>query len=127
PQTGAPPAQTGRSIAVLPFVNSSGNADDEYLADGMTDELISSLGRIPGLRVAARSSAFTFKGQKAEIREVARKLNVDSVLEGTVRRSGPRVRVTASLVNAADGLQIWSASFDNNGGDAFAVQDKVTR
>src|SRR5262249_42416620 len=127
PRVGTPPAQTGRSIAVLPFVNSSGNVEDDYLADGMTDELISSLGRISGLRVAARSSAFTFKGQKAEIREVARRLTVDSVLEGTVRRSGKRLRVTASLAGAADGLQMWSSTFENDGSDPFTVQDEVTR
>ena len=93
----------------------------------MTDELITGLGKVPGLHVAARSSAFSFKGQKAKIREVARKLGVDSMVEGTVRRSGKRLRVTASLVNAADGLQLWSSSFENDGGDPFAVQDEVTR
>ena len=123
---GLPVTPGSRSIAVLPFVNSSGNADDEYLADGMTDELISGLGKVPGLRVAARSSAFSFKGQKAGIREVAAKLSVDSVLEGTVRRSGKRLRVTASLVSAADGLQIWTSTFESDGGDPFAVQDEVT-
>jgi TolB-like protein len=122
-----PAPQAGRSIAVLPFVNSGGNTDDEYFADGMTDELIASLGKVPALHVAARSSAFSFKGQKIEVREVARKLGVDSVLEGTVRRSGKRLRVTASLVNAADGLQLWSSTFENEGGDAFTVQDEVTR
>jgi eukaryotic-like serine/threonine-protein kinase len=121
----APPA--ARSMAVLPFVNSSANADDEYLADGMTDELIAGLAKVPGLRVAARSSAFVFKGQKVEAREAAKKLGVDSVLEGTVRRSGKKLRVTASLVNASDGLQLWSDSFESEGGDAFAVQDEVTR
>ena len=100
-----PAPQAGQSIAVLPFINSGGNTDDEYFADGMTDELIASLGQGPALHVAARSSAFSFKGQKIEVREVAQKLGVDSVLEGTVRRSGKRLRVTASLVNAADGLQ----------------------
>ena len=127
PRADRSPAQTGRSIAVLPFVNSSGNAADEYFADGMTDELISSLGRIPGLRVAARSSVFTFKGRNAEIREVARKLNVDSVLEGTVRRSGNRLRVTAALVSATDGLQMWSSRFENDGSDPFGAQDEITR
>jgi len=120
-------APSGRSIAVLPFVNSSGSPDDEYLADGMTDELIASLGKVPGLKVAARSSVFSFKGQKAEVREVARRLGVDTVLEGTIRRSGKRMRVTASLVSASDGLQLWSSTFENEGGDAFAVQDEVTR
>ena len=119
--------KAGRSIAVLPFVNNGGSADDAYFADGMTDELIASLGKVPNLHVAARSSAFSFKGQKIEIRDVAKKLGVDSVLEGTVRRSGRRVRITASLVSAADGLQIWSSTFENDGGDPFAVQDEVTR
>jgi TolB-like protein len=94
-----------RSIAVLPFVNGSGNAEDEYVADGITDELIAGLGKVPRLHVAARSSVFALKGQKIEVREVARRLGVETVLEGTVRRSGKRLRVTASLVNAADGLQ----------------------
>jgi serine/threonine-protein kinase len=120
-------AEPGRSIAVLPFVNSSGDAADEYLADGITDELIAGLGKVPGLHVAARSSAFAFKGQRTEARAVASRLGVETVLEGTVRRSGRRLRVTASLVNAADGLQLWSTSFENEGGDAFAVQDEVTR
>jgi len=123
---GAATAKGNRSIAVLPFINSSGSSDDEYLADGMTDELIAGLGKVPGLHVAARSSVFTFKGTKTDISDVARKLGVDTVLEGTVRRSGKRLRVTASLVNAADGLQIWSDMFENDGSDPFAVQDQVT-
>jgi serine/threonine-protein kinase len=127
PVEGPHAAQGDRSIAVLPFVNSSGTQADDYLADGMTDELIAALGKVPGLRVAARSSAFTFKGSKLEAREVAQKLGVETVLEGTVRRSGTRLRVTASLVSASDGLQIWSSSFENEGGDPFTVQDQVTR
>jgi len=118
---------TTRSIAVLPFVNGSGTADDEYVADGITDELIAGLGKVPGLHVAARSSVFSFKGQKTEVREVARRLGVETVLEGTLRRSGKRLRVTASLVNAGDGLQLWSSTYQNDGGDTFAVQDEVTR
>ena len=120
-------ASAGRSIAVLPFVNRSGSAEDDYFADGMTDELIAALGKVPGLHVAARTSAFSFKGQSTEVREMARKLGVDSVLEGTVRRSGQRLRVTASLVSASDGLQRWSSTFENADGDAFAVQDDITR
>ena len=127
PVSNPPAATAGRSIAVLPFVTSGGTGDDEYLADGMTDELIASLGKVPGLRVAARSSAFSFKGQTIEVREVARRLGVDSVLEGTVRRSGKRLRVTASLASAADGLQMWSSTFENDSSDPFAVQDEVTR
>jgi serine/threonine-protein kinase len=127
PGEGHAAARGDRSIAVLPFVNSSGSPADEYLADGMTDELIAALGKVPSLRVAARSSAFTFKGRKVEAREVAQQLGVETVLEGTVRRSGQRLRVTASLVSAADGLQIWSSNFESDGADPFAVQDQVTR
>ena len=115
-----------RSVAVLPFVTVGGKPEEDYFADGITDDVIAGLGKVPHLKVAARSSAFTFKGQKTEVREVAKKLGVDTVLEGTVRKSGTRVRVTASLVSAADGLQIWSQSFDSNGDDPFAVQDSVT-
>src|SRR5207244_430647 len=86
-----------RSIAVLPFVNQSGHAEDEYFSDGMTDELASALMKVPGLRVAARSSAFIFKGKPADPKEVGGKLNVASVLEGTVRRAGSKLRVTAEL------------------------------
>jgi len=122
--TGA--ASHDRSLAVLPFVNSSGNPADEYVADGMTDELTAALAKVPRLRVAARSSAFTFKGRKIEAREAAAQLGVETILEGTVRRFGQRLRVTASLVSAADGLQLWSRSFESDGSDPFAVQDDVT-
>jgi serine/threonine-protein kinase len=122
-----PVARKAQSIAVLPFINGSGSADDEYVADGITDELIAGLGKVPGLHVAARSSVFAFKGQKTDVREMAKRLGVETILEGTVRRSGKRLRVTASLVSAADGLQLWSSSFQNDGGDTFAVQDEVTR
>jgi serine/threonine-protein kinase len=121
------PVETAHSLAVLPFVNGSGNQDDEYFADGVTDELIAGLGKVPGLRVAGRTSAFSFKGHKVEIRAVAQKLDVDSVLEGSVSRSGQGLRVTASLFNAKDGLQVWSNTFESSSGDAFAVQDEVTR
>src|SRR5204862_1618851 len=113
-RAGSSDVRAARSIAVLPFVNSSASHDDEYLADGMTDELIAGLGKVEGLRVAARSSAFAFKGQKIEAREVARRLGVDTVLEGTLRRSGNRLRVTASLVSASDGLQLWSSTFEDD-------------
>jgi TolB-like protein len=96
-----------QSIAVLPFVNQSGNAEDEYFSDGMTDELAAALMKVPRLRVAARSSSFTFKGKAADVREVGQKLHVTSVLEGTVRRAGAKLRVTAELVNTSDGLMQW--------------------
>lgn len=117
---------SARSVAVLPFVTVGGTPQDEYFADGITDDVIAGLGKVPHLKVAARSSAFTFKGQKPDIRDAAKKLGVDTVLEGTVRKSGTRVRVTASLASASDGLQIWSNTFETSGEDPFAVQDTVT-
>jgi len=115
-----------QSIAVLPFVNQSGNPDDEYFSDGMTDELASALMKVNGLRVAAHSSAFTFKGKDIDAREVGSKLHVAAVLEGTVRRAGPKLRVTAQLVNAADGLALWSESYERDARDVFRVQDEIT-
>ena len=114
------------SIAVLPFVNESGSSDDEYFSDGMAEELASALMKVSGLRVAARSSAFTFKGKAADAREVGAKLNVGTVLEGTVRRSGSKLRVTVQLVNAADGLALWSERYEREAKDVFAVQDDIT-
>ncbi|MDH5196471.1 MAG: protein kinase [Gemmatimonadota bacterium] len=119
-------ASDNRAIAVLPFINVGGGADDEYFADGMTDELTSALAKVPDLRVAARSSAFTFKGRTVDAREVGQRLSVTHVLEGSVRRSGSRLRVSAQLVNAADGLQQWSETFEREAGDAFAIQDDIT-
>ncbi len=114
------------TLAVLPFVNQSGNAEDEYFSDGITDELASTLAKVPGLRVAARSSAFTFKGKNVEAREVGEKLGVAALLEGTVRRSGLRLRVTAQLVNATDGMVRWSEKYEREAKDVFAVQDDIT-
>jgi serine/threonine-protein kinase len=119
-------AAAARSIAVLPFVNQSGNADDEYFSDGMTDELASALMKVPGLRVAARSSAFIFKGKAADPKEVGGKLNVASVLEGTVRRAGSKLRVTAELVSTSDGIAIWSERYEREAKDVFQVQDDIT-
>ncbi len=114
------------SIAVLPLVNEGGSSDDEYFSDGMTDELASALTKVPGLRVAARSSAYSFKGKSADAREIGGKLSVGTVLEGTVRRSGSKIRVTAQLVNAADGLVLWSEQYERDAKDVFAVQDDIT-
>ncbi len=119
------PAPTAQSIAVLPFVNQSGNPDDEYFSDGMTDELASALTKVPGLRVAARSSAFAFKGKTVDAREVGAKLNVTSVLEGSVRRAGSKLRVTTQLVNVADGLALWSERYEREAKDVFQVQDDI--
>jgi TolB-like protein/predicted Ser/Thr protein kinase len=126
PAANTPLQAPTQSIAVLPFVNQSGNPDDEYFADGMTDELASALMKVTGLRVAAHSSSFTFKGKDTDAREVGTKLHVASVLEGTVRRAGSKLRVTAQLVNAADGLALWSESYERNAKDVLKVQDEIT-
>jgi len=117
----------GKSVAVLPLVNVGNDPEQEYFADGMTDELTSALGKIPGLRVAARSSAFTFKGKTADAREVGEKLRVATVLEGSIRRAGPRLRVAAQLVNTSDGLALWSETYERELKDVFDVQDDIAR
>jgi serine/threonine protein kinase/tetratricopeptide (TPR) repeat protein len=113
-----------KSIAVLPFEN-QGGPDDEYFADGVTDEILNALAQVPGLRVAARTSCFAFKGRREDLRLVGERLDVGTVLEGTVRRSGPRLRITVQMVNAADGYQLWSERYDREMTDVFAVQDEI--
>jgi serine/threonine protein kinase/Flp pilus assembly protein TadD len=115
------------SLAVLPFVNLGADAESEYFSDGMTEELISSLTKVKGLRVTARASAFVFKGKDVDVREIGQRLNVGAVLEGSVRRAGNRLRITAQLVNAADGYYVWSETFDRGMADIFAVQDELSR
>jgi len=113
-----------KSIAVLPFENQSG-PDDEYFADGVTDEILNALAQVKGLRVAARTSCFAFKGRREDLRLVGEKLDVGTVLEGTVRRSGSRLRITVQMVSAADGYQLWSERYDREIIDVFAVQDEI--
>ncbi|MEP7347104.1 MAG: protein kinase [Gemmatimonadaceae bacterium] len=113
------------SVAVLPFANLSGNVEDEYFSDGMTEEAINALGRMPGLRVAARTSSFAFKGVSTDLPTIARQLRVETILEGAVRRSGTRVRISVQLVSAADGLQLWSERYDRELSDVFALQDEI--
>ncbi|HUF28777.1 MAG TPA: protein kinase [Gemmatimonadaceae bacterium] len=116
------------AIAVLPLVNTTGDPRDEYFSDGMTDELVSALSRVPGLRLASRTSTFAFKGRRdVDVREIGRRLGVGSVLEGTVRRDGPRLRLAAQLTNAADGLSLWSDSYEREVRDVFDVQDEIAR
>jgi TolB-like protein/Flp pilus assembly protein TadD len=115
------------SIAVLPFVNRSHNEDDEYFSDGLADELLNVLAKIRGLRVAARSSAFTFKGKGATVTEVGRALNVATVLEGSVRKAGNRMRISVQLVKVADGYHLWSETYDRTLEDIFAVQDDIAQ
>ncbi len=114
------------SIAVLPFANISGDKEQEYFSDGLTEEIINALAQISGLRVIARTSAFVFKGQNTDIREIARTLEVDHVLEGSVRRSGNRIRVTAQLITASNGSHLWSERYDRELADVFAVQDEIS-
>jgi eukaryotic-like serine/threonine-protein kinase len=119
------PAAAAPSIAVLPFVDMSPQHDQGYFSDGVAQEIINALAQVPGLHVAARSSSFTFKGSSEDLRAVAQKLGVANVLEGSVRKSGNRLRVTAQLVSAQDGYQLWSKSFDSELADVFAVQDQI--
>jgi serine/threonine protein kinase/Flp pilus assembly protein TadD len=115
------------SIAVLPFRNLSSDPADEYFSDGISEEIINALAKLEGLRVAARTSSFSFKGRAVEITEIARKLGVATVLEGSVRKAGNRIRITAQLVNVADGFQLWSERYDRDMEDIFAVQDEIAR
>ena len=115
------------SAAVLPFVDLSPQKDQEYFSDGLTEELITSLSQVPGLRIAARTSSFQFKGRSPDVREIGRKLDVGTVLEGSVRKSGNRLRVSAQLINVKDGYQLWSQSYDRDLADVFAVQEDVAR
>jgi eukaryotic-like serine/threonine-protein kinase len=115
------------SAAVLPFVDLSPQKDQEYFSDGLTEELITTLSQVPGLRVAARTSSFQFKGQSPDVHEVGRKLDVRAVLEGSVRRSGNRLRVSTQLISVKDGYQLWSESYDRELADVFAVQEDVAR
>jgi len=113
------------SIAVLPFSNMSTDKEDEYFSDGLAEEIINLLAQIPGLKVIARTSAFAFRGKEIDIRKVAEALGVATVLEGSVRRVGNRIRVTAQLITAADGSHLWSQRYDREMADVFAVQDEV--
>ena len=118
--------QTSNRLAVLPFVNMSADPENEYFSDGITEELLNALTRVEGLQVTSRTSAFAFKGKQDDIRDIAIRLNVDKVLEGSVRKSGNRVRITAQLINAADGYHIWSENYDRNLTDIFEVQDEIS-
>src|SRR5439155_21007977 len=100
------------SIVVLPFVNMSADSENEYFCDGLAEELLNALAKIETLKVAARTSAFSFKGKNTNVREIGRKLNVGVVLEGSVRKSGNRLRITAQLINVADGYHLWSERYD---------------
>jgi serine/threonine protein kinase len=115
------------SIAVLPFANMSGDKEQEYFSDGLAEEVINLLAQIPDLKVIARTSAFAFKGQNTDIRRIAEALGVASILEGSVRKAGSRIRVTAQLITANDGSHLWSQRFDRDMDDVFAVQDEIAQ
>jgi serine/threonine-protein kinase len=117
----------GPSIAVLPFTNLSGNKENEYFSDGLAEDIIDALTQVPGLRVMARTSAFSFRGKEADVREIGSRLNVGHILEGSVRRAGNRLRVTAQLVKASDGYHLWSQRFDREMTDVFAIQDEISQ
>lgn len=116
-----------RSIAVLPFVNMSGDAANEYFSDGISEEILNVLARTPELRVAARTSSFSFKGKTLEVPEIARELNVRMVLEGSVRKQEDRIRITAQLIDAKNGFHLWSQTFDRKLQDIFAIQDEIAK
>ena len=113
------------SVAVMPFVNQTGDAKDEYFSDGLTDELIRALSRVQGLRVTAGSVVFRFKGQRCDARQIGNELGVEAVLEGSVWRTGDRIRISVNLVGVKDGFNLWAQLFDSNLGDVFNIQDEV--
>jgi TolB-like protein/cytochrome c-type biogenesis protein CcmH/NrfG len=121
----SPAIQGPPSIAVLPFLNLSSDKEQEYFADGLAEELLDLLAKVPGLRVAARTSSFTFRGKDADLRAIGQQLKVTQVLEGSVRRSGDRIRITTQLINVSDGYHLWSETYDRKLTEVFAMQDEI--
>ncbi len=122
-----PVVSAAKSVAVLPFANMSADPENEYFTDGMAEEIINALTKIQSLRVASRTSSFAFKGKNEDINEIGRKLRVSTVLEGSVRKMGNRLRITAQLVNVADGYHLWSERYDREMEDVFAIQDDISQ
>jgi adenylate cyclase len=122
----APPASELPSIAVLPFTNMSGDPEQDYFADGLVEDILTTLSKLSGLRVIARNSSFVYKGQAVDAREAARQLGVRYILEGSVRKGGNRIRITAQLIDAATGAHVWAERYDRSIDDIFAVQDEIT-
>ncbi|MEJ2647845.1 MAG: protein kinase, partial [Sedimentisphaerales bacterium] len=120
------PSKRPPSIAVLPFVDMSPGGDHEYFCDGMAEELINALAQIKDLRVIARTSAFSYKGRNVNVRDIGKELDVAAILEGSIRKAGNRLRITAQLVDTEDGHHLWSERYDRNMGDVFAIQDEIT-
>src|SRR6185295_14641513 len=123
----SPSAGNAKSIAVLPLLNESGDPKDEYFSDGLSEELIAALAQIEELKVIGRSSSFRFKDRKEEPKTIGAKLGVATLLEGTVRKQGDKVRIVAELVNAGDGIELWSRTFDRELKDIFAVQQEIAK
>jgi len=127
PETASPETGGRKSIAVLPFVNMSGDAENEYFSDGIAEEILNLLVKLPQLKVASRTSSFIFKGKEVNIPTVARELGVDTVLEGSVRRAGERVRITAQLIDSRSDSHLWSETYDREMKDVFAIQDDIAQ
>ena len=117
---------TGKSIAILPFVDMSQQSENEYFGDGITEEIINAMTRVEGLQVTARTSSFAFKNKNMDVREIGAQLGVASILEGSIRMAKDKVRITAQLINVADGFHYWSETFDRSMEDIFAVQDEIS-
>ena len=120
------PPRAMPSIAVLPFLNLSSDKENEYFSDGLAEEIIIALTKLENLRVTARTSAFVFRGEKQNIREIGEKLHVSNVLEGSVRKSGNRVRISVQLIDVADGNNLWSERYDREMTDVFEIQDEIS-
>jgi TolB-like protein len=118
---------SGPSVAVLPFVNMRPDRENEYFSDGMTEEVTTLLSRVPGVRVASRTSAFAFKGKELDARQIAERLRVTTLVEGSVRKVGNRIRLTAQLVDAAGGYQLWSETYERTLGDVFTLQQELAQ
>jgi serine/threonine-protein kinase len=125
-KVGVKEAEASPSIAVLPFANMSRDPDDEFFSDGLAEEIINALAHVPGLKVTARTSAFAFRGKQQDIRGIAGALGVRTILEGSMRRAGTRIRVTAQLINAEDGYHLWSERYDRELSDVFLIQDEIS-
>lgn len=120
-----PPVEDDKSIAVLPFVNMSDDAGNEYFSDGISEEILNALAKVKELKVAGRTSSFAFKGQKQDLRQIGETLGVSHILEGSVRKAGGKVRITAQLIKVDDGFHIWSETYDRELIDVFAIQDEI--
>ncbi len=124
-RTTAAPSRETPAIAVLPFANIGGDKENEYFSDGLAEEILNLLAKIPGLKVIARTSSFAFRGKEQDITKIAETLRVQTILEGSVRRAGNRLRVTAQLIHAKDGANLWSERYDRDMTDVFAIQDEI--